>query len=80
MALDQSGFGEQLEMARDARLRLAQDFGQVGDGEFGLGQQREDAQARGFRGRAQSGVDEFEWQPADHCRSVPAAAPLSDNI
>ena len=66
MALDQSGFGEQLEMARDARLRLAQDLGQVGDGQFGLGQQREDAQPRGLRGRPQSGVDEFEWQPVDH--------------
>ena len=80
MAFDQSGFGQQLEMTRNARLRLAQDFGQVGDGEFGLGQEREDAQTRGLRGRAQSGVDEFEWQPADHCRSVPVAAPLPENI
>ena len=31
------GFGQQLEMARDARLRLPQDLGEVGDRQFGLG-------------------------------------------
>ena len=50
-ALDQPGLDQQLEMARDARLRLAQDVGEVGDGQFGLGQQRQDAQARFLAGR-----------------------------
>ena len=45
-ALDQAGLDQQLEMARDARLRLAQDVGEVGDGQLGLGQQRQDAQPR----------------------------------
>ena len=48
-ALDQPGLGQQLEVARDARLRLAQDLGEVGDRQFGLGQQRQDAQARAPR-------------------------------
>ena len=68
MALDQSGFGEQLEMARDARLRLAQDFGQIGDGQFGLGEQRKDAQPRGLGRRPQCRMDQFEWQPVDHLK------------
>ena len=37
IALDQAGLGQQLEMARDARLRLAQDVGQVRDRQLGLG-------------------------------------------
>ena len=45
-ALDQAGFGQQLEMARDARLRLPQDVGEIGDGQLGLGQKRQHAQAR----------------------------------
>jgi len=56
-ALDQSGLGQQFEVARDARLRLAQDVGEVGDGQFGLGQERQHAQARlfarGFQGRVE---------------------------
>ena len=44
--LDQPGLGQELEMARDARLRLPQDVGEIGHGQFGLGQQREDAQPR----------------------------------
>ena len=35
-ALDQPGLGEELQMPRDARLRLAQDVGEVRDGELGL--------------------------------------------
>ena len=37
---------EQLQVARDARLRLAEDVGQIGHGQFALGEQRQDAQAR----------------------------------
>ena len=50
-ALDQPGLGQKPQMARQPRLRLAQDFGEVGNGEFGLRQQRQNAQARAFRGR-----------------------------
>ena len=58
--LDQAGLGQQLEMARDARLRLAQDVGQVGDGQLGLGQQRQHAQARFLAGRLEGGVEGIE--------------------
>ena len=56
-ALDQPGLGQQLEMARDARLRLAQDLGEIGDGQFGLGQQRQDAQARLLAGGLERRVE-----------------------
>ena len=58
-ALDQPGLGQKPQMARQPRLRLAQDFGEVGNGQFGLRQQRQNAQARCFRrrleGRGQGG-------------------------
>ena len=54
-ALDQPGFGQQPQMARQPRLRLAQDFGEIGDGQFGLGEQRQDAQPRRFAGRLERG-------------------------
>ena len=59
-ALDQPGFGQQLEMARNARLRLAQDVGEVGDGQLGLGQQRQHAQPRLLAGRLEGGVEGIE--------------------
>ena len=49
MALDQAGFGEQLEVARDARLRLAEDVGEIGDRELALREQREDLKPRFLR-------------------------------
>ena len=49
-------------MARDARLGLAQDVGEIGHGEFGLPDQGEDAQARLFARRFQRGVEGVEWQ------------------
>ena len=42
-ALDQSRLGQELEMARDARLRLGQDARQVADRQVALGQEREQA-------------------------------------
>ena len=63
-ALDQAGFGQQLEMARDARLRLAQDVGEVGDGQLGLGQQRQHAQARLLAGGLERRVEGIETEPA----------------
>ena len=62
MTLDQAGFRQQLEMARDARLRLAQDFGEVGDGQFGLGQQRKDAQPRALGHGPQRVMHSLEGQ------------------
>ena len=52
-ALDQPRLGQEPQVAGQPRLRLAQDFGEVGDGQFGLGQQRQDAQPRGFAGGLQ---------------------------
>ena len=48
---DETGFGHQLQMPADARLALAEDLGQVLDVQLGLGQQRQDAQARGLARR-----------------------------
>ena len=59
-ALDQAGLDQQLEVARDARLRLAKDLGEVGDGQFGLGQQHQDAQARFLAGGLERGVEGVE--------------------
>ena len=59
-ALDQTGLGQQLEMARDARLRLAQNVGQVGDGQFGLAEQRQNPEPRLFAGRLEGGVEGIE--------------------
>ena len=59
-ALDQAGLGQQPEMTRDARLRLAQDVGQIGDGQFGFRQQRQHAQARLLAGRLEGRVEGVE--------------------
>ena len=40
--VDDAGFGEQLEMARDPRLRLPEDVGEVGDGQLAVLQQGDD--------------------------------------
>src|SRR5436305_997727 len=74
MSSDQPRFGEQLQMARDTGLRLAQDFGEVGDGEFGFGQQREDAQARALAGGAQHRVQGFK---VEGCRTHRGKVPNS---
>ena len=46
VALHEAGLDQQLQMAGDARLGLAQDVGEVGDGKLALGQQGQDPQAR----------------------------------
>ncbi len=56
IALDEPGFGEEPQMARDPRLRLAQDLGEVGDGELRLREQREHPQPGRFCGRPQRGM------------------------
>ena len=58
--LDQAGLGQQLEMAGNPRLRLAQDFGELRHGQFRLGQQREDAQPRLFPGCLERGIHVVE--------------------
>ena len=58
-SLDQSGLGEKAKMPRQPRLRLPQDFGELGNGQFGLSQQRQDAQpcrfTRGLEHRGEVG-------------------------
>ena len=49
-------------MARDARLRLPQDLGEIGYGEFGFGQQHQNAQTRFFAGGLEGGVERVELQ------------------
>ncbi len=53
-ALDQTALGQQLQMARDARLALPQRFGNFAHRELALGQQRNQPQARRFAGGAQT--------------------------
>ena len=52
-ALDQPGLGQQLQVAADARLALAQDAGEVLDVQLARRQQHEHAQARGLGHRLQ---------------------------
>ena len=61
-ALDQAGLGQQPQMPRQPRLRLAQDFGEVGHRQFGLGQQRQDAQPRRLAGGFERGGQAGEAQ------------------
>ena len=61
-ALDQPGLDQQLEMARDARLRLPQDLRQVGNRQFGLAEQDQDAQACFLAGSLEGRVEGVEWQ------------------
>ena len=61
-ALHQPGLGQQLEMARDARLRLAQDVGEIRDRQLGLGEQRQDAQPRLLARRLEGGVEVVEGE------------------
>ena len=53
MTVDETRLGKELEVARDARLGLAEDGGQVLDRELGLAQQRENAQPRPLARRLQ---------------------------
>ncbi len=72
VAVDEAGLGEELQVARDARLRLAEDGGEVLHRQLGLGQQRQDAQARalarGFQ-RGKDGIDGKRRRNGGHERS-----------
>jgi len=65
MALNEAGFRQQFEMARNARLRLAQNGDELAHCEFGLAEQGEQANARDLTGRFKRG-DQFERR--DLCR------------
>ena len=72
-ALDDAGLGKQPQMARDARLRLPENVGEIGDGQFRLVEQRQQAQARILRGRLQATEQGFETGrsfPSNH-RQIP---------
>ena len=51
----QSGLGEKPQMPRQPWLRLPENFGEIGNCQFGLGKQRQDPQARGLAGGFQGG-------------------------
>ena len=53
--LQQAGVAQQLQVARQPRLRLAEDFGELHDAEFAARGQREQAQAGRFGGGTQGG-------------------------
>jgi len=53
IALQQAGLRQQAQMPRDARLRLAQDLDEVGDGQIGGRKQQQQTQARLFARGAQ---------------------------
>ena len=64
MLVDDAGIGEQLEMAGDARLRLPEDVGEIGDGELAMLQQRHDPQPGRLVERPQD-IEE-RWQRKGH--------------
>ena len=51
MTLDEARFDEELEMARNARLRLAENVGEIGYRQLTLSKQRQDPQTRLLPGR-----------------------------
>src|SRR5690606_9888080 len=59
-ALEQAGVGEQLEMARDARLALPEHLGELGHGPLPLSADGEQAQTAGIRRGAQAGQEGVE--------------------
>ena len=61
-ALDKAGLGQELQVARNARLRLPQDVGEVGDGQLGLGQQRQHAQTCLLARRLERGIEGIETE------------------
>jgi hypothetical protein len=61
-AIDQPCFGQKLEVAGDARLRLAQDISEVGYGQLRLGEQRQNAQTCRFACSLQGTVEGHEGQ------------------
>src|SRR5262249_7242983 len=75
-ALDQPGLDEEPQMAGNAGLRLAQDGGEIRDGEFGLPQQREDAQPRGLGGGLERAVKRLKSEVGRRGHGVWAVVPF----
>ena len=57
MALDQPSLDEELQVPRDARLRLAEDGHKLAHGQFGIAKQGQQAQARRLAGGRQGSKD-----------------------
>jgi hypothetical protein len=62
MAFNEARFHEQLEMPRNARLRLAEDMDQLGHGDFGFAEEGEQSQAGDLASRFQPGQNRGEWR------------------
>ena len=59
-AFEQAGVGEQLEVPRDARLALPEHLRELRHGPLALGADREQTQATGIRGGAQTDQERVE--------------------
>ena len=70
LALGEARFDQQLEMARDARLRLAENGDQFAHRQFGFAEQPDQAQARHFARRLKARQQRLE---AHFCRSASGA-------
>ena len=77
IAVDQPGLGQELAVAGDARLRLAEDGGEVLDRQLGLAEQRQHAEARRLARRLQGADQGIERQWRRHVHSGDL---LSNNI
>jgi len=59
-SLDQPGFGQEPQMPGNARLRLAQDVGEIGHRQFRFGQKRQNAQPSAFGDGPERAVERRE--------------------
>jgi hypothetical protein len=64
--VEQPGIAELLEMARNPGLALAEDLGELADGELAMGAERHQAQARRLRRSPQAGKDLFQVGHGGH--------------
>ena len=78
MTLAKPGFDEEFQMARDARLRLAENRHELTDREFVFGEKGEQPQARGFAGRRRRRENGVERDVVGH--GVPASVRPSNNM
>ena len=62
-ALDQAGLRQEPQMSRYARLRLAENFDEVGDRQFRLTQQHQETQARVLRRGLEAREQRFKSEP-----------------
>ena len=62
LPLGEPGVDQQLQMARDARLRLAEDADEFADRQLGLAEQAEQAQPRHFAGGLEGGEQGVEGE------------------